>query len=90
MTSQETDKLRKDVKKMLVDLDLDGRNRGAMRELSEKMTARLARPVSTSTLAMALSGHRKTEAYQQLLHEMSAMLAEMLPVPSDPSDNIHG
>jgi hypothetical protein len=90
MSPQEIDTLRKDVKKMLVDLDLDSRNRGAMRELSEKIAARMARPVSTATLAMALSGYRKTEAYQQLLIGMSAMLTEMLSVPSDPSVNIHG
>lgn len=87
MTPQETATLRKDIKKMLVDLDLDSRRKGAMAILSADMTARMQKPVSRSTLAMALSGSRDTEAYHKLLVECRAMLAERLPVSGD---IIHG
>lgn len=79
MTSEEISTLRKDVKKLMVELDLD--KWGAMSGLADQLSARLGRSVSRNNLSMALSGYRQTESYANLLQDLKAMLTDMGKTP---------
>jgi hypothetical protein len=81
MSPQEVDALRKEVKKLMIDLGLDVRKRGAMPRLAEDLTNRTGRKISRNTLSMALSGFRETAGYCKLLEDLRDMLTErMAPV----------
>jgi hypothetical protein len=75
MSPEETNSLRKDVKKKMVDLDMDSRKRGSMSILSENLSRKMGRRISRTTLSMALSGFRDTSGYQVILKELNDMLA---------------
>ncbi len=64
--------LRREVKTMLAASDLDIRgNRGP---LCSRLTERMGRNISISTLSMALNGYRVTEPYGQVLHALRELL----------------
>ena len=75
MSPEENIALRKDVKKLLIDLDMDSRTRGAMAVLAERLSLRMGKRVSRNTLFMALSGFRETAGYQTILKELKDMLS---------------
>ncbi|MDP2815753.1 MAG: hypothetical protein Q8O19_03635 [Rectinemataceae bacterium] len=81
MSPQEIDALRKEVKKLMIDLDLDGRKSGAQTLLAADLSFRTGKTISRQTLNMALTGFRSTTGYQTLLQALHAMLAERVNVP---------
>lgn len=66
--------LRKTCKKLLVDLDMDSRKQGSMSVLADSLSRRMGKPISRSTLSMALSGFRETAGYKAILKELREML----------------
>lgn len=78
MSPQEIDTLRKEVKKLMIDLDLDARKKGSMAILAENLSRRMGKRISRTTLSMTLSGFRDTTGYQAILKEMKEMLAASL------------
>jgi len=82
MSPQEIDALRKEVKKKLIDLDLDNRNAGIQPRLAADLSARTGKNISTQTLNMALTGFRSSAAYQNLLEELHTMLSERINLPT--------
>lgn len=81
MSPSEIDTLRKEVKKLMIDLDLDGRKSGAQTSLASDLSTRSGKAISRQTLNMALTGFRNTAAYQSLLQELHAMLTERVNIP---------
>jgi len=62
---QTENNLRKEVKKLMIDLDmdrLDGRNK-----LAEQISSSLGRRIKMNSLSMALTGYRETAAYREIL-----------------------
>lgn len=78
MTPQEIDTIRKECKKIIVDLDMDNRKGGGYRKITGALNRRLERIISTNTLCMCLTGHRQSPAYQTLLAELHVMLTEVI------------
>lgn len=81
MSPQEIDALRKEVKKLMIDLDLDVRKQGALALLAADLGLRLGKGICRQTLSMALSGFRTSPAYQTILAELRTMLSERLITP---------
>jgi hypothetical protein len=77
LTPEETDILRREVKKKMVDLYLD--RPGSIAVLSNRLADRLGRSINSNSLVMALSGYREGPAAQQLLQELDVALAEWQP-----------
>lgn len=72
MNQNEIHALRREVKTMLAARDLDIRgNRGP---LCSRLTERMGRNISISTISMALNGYRTTEPYRQVLSALREML----------------
>jgi hypothetical protein len=67
-----TTDLRKNIKKRLIDLDLDRSYKPILPALSEKV----GREISNNTLSMALSGFRQGKAYQEILAALDEMLSK--------------
>jgi hypothetical protein len=84
MSPQEIDTLRKEVKKTMIDLELDAW--GKTPSLAKELSDRTGKMISRNTLSMALSGYRSSEPYQIILKELQSMLAER---QSPARDNIH-
>ncbi len=76
MLPQEISALRKETKKLMIDLDLDIRKHGTLSLIAGDLSAKTGRKISRSTLSMALTGYRSTRGYQAILQEFSAMLQE--------------
>ena len=70
------DVLRKNIKKLMVDLDLD--RRSAILKLSHAMSARMHTTISISRISMALSGYRKGPAYEKLLGDILNYLQDQV------------
>ena len=66
----ETELLRKSVKKLLVDAELD--KRGCLPEIADKMN------VNYNSLNMALSGYRNSPGSIELLKQLQSYLTELL------------
>ena len=77
MSPQEIDALRKEVKKRLVDLDLD--RRGSLQTLAREMTRKGGESVNKNSLTMALTGYRAGPSAQKLLKELGGMLETWPP-----------
>ena len=75
------DTLRKEVKKLMIDLDLDLGKRGVLGTFATELSSRLSKKISRQTLSMALCGYRCTAAYQTILEALRAMLSERLIMP---------
>jgi hypothetical protein len=82
MSPQEIDALRKEVKKKMIDLDLDNRKAGVQTHLAVDLSARTGKTICRQTLCMALTGYRSTVTYQTILQELHAMLAERINLPA--------
>lgn len=68
--------LRKDVLKLMVDLDMNGQS-GAIGPLAQVLTDRMGKNVSRTNLNMALSGYRITPAYVEYLSCLKTYLDEL-------------
>jgi len=66
------DPLRKAVKHLMVDLSLD--REGSYDLILPFLSERIGRPISKSTLCMALSSYRKGQSTQQLLEALQDLL----------------
>lgn len=73
MTPDEFNTLRKEVKKLLIDLDMEKVTWG---QLAAMLSEHLGRPINNRSLGMALTGFRQTEAYRTILEGMFAMLSQ--------------
>ncbi len=65
--------LRKEVKKMMVDLDRD--RRGSLPELSAQISDRLHRRINRNSLSMALTGYRSTASSRNILETARHILS---------------
>lgn len=68
--------LRKEVKKLMIDLDMD--LPGERESLADQISSRLGRPIKTNSLSMALTGYRATAAYQEILKAAHDILISRL------------
>jgi hypothetical protein len=66
-----TTDLRKNIKKRLIDLDLDRSYKPILPVLSEKV----GKKISNNTLSMALSGFRQGKTYQEILTALDELLS---------------
>jgi len=90
MSPQEIDALRKEVKKLMVDLEMDGKKSKARFILAATLSEKMGRGITNNILCMALSGYRQTEAYQEILVALREILYAMLPPDySTVGENIH-
>jgi len=67
------DELRKNIKKILIDLDLD--RAGSYAVLLPHVEKELGRTIGIKTFSMAMSGYRSTAAYQEILEALQRVLA---------------
>lgn len=74
-TLKRTDGLRKTVKKLMIDADMD--RSGCHMKLAEKIGERLGKQIAPQTLSMALTGARTSQAYQDVLITAYAILTEV-------------
>jgi len=76
MTEQETEAIRRDVRKLMIDHGLE-RNRVNL--LQDALRERTGKPVSRANIGYALTGHRKTKAYHAMLVELKQILEAWPP-----------
>ena len=69
--------LRKNIKKTLIDLDLD--RAGSYAVLLPMVEKEMGRPIGIKSFGMAMSGYRTTVAYQEILEALGRVLSAMPP-----------
>ena len=80
MSPEEINSLRREVKSMIAGADLDTAT--GRKEILAALAADMGKPVSNSTLAMALSGYRLTPSYVRLLERTKILIPSV-------SEHIH-
>lgn len=70
--------LRKEVKKLMIDLDLDVRKRGALAIHAAAVSERIGKNVTRPILSMALSGYRASTHSKTILEALRSILTEKL------------
>ena len=73
---QEIKNLRKEVKKLMIDLDMD--RRGFLTELAERISTCFGRRISRNSLSMALTGYRAMASSHQILETARDILSSEL------------
>jgi hypothetical protein len=66
--------LRKNIKKMMVDLGLDNRTGGGYRGLLPRLSERTGRPISAQMLSNAITGYQSGKPAQELLAAVKEIL----------------
>lgn len=77
MSPQEIDTLRKEVKKRMIDLELD--KEGSYDIILPHLSRTAGLAVSKSQLSMALTGRREGESYQLILKALQGLLVTWPP-----------
>lgn len=72
MSPQELNALRKEVKKKLIDCDLDGR--GVLKVIVPRLSERMGRPVHQNSVSMALTGFRDGRTSREILNALKDLL----------------
>jgi hypothetical protein len=73
MSPQEIDTLRKEVKHLMIDLNLE-RNVASYSLILPHLSEKMGKPINVGSLIMALSGFREGPAYQNLLVNLHDLL----------------
>jgi hypothetical protein len=71
---QENNEIRKNIKKMMIDLDIDNHKAGGYRGLLPRLSERMGRTISAQMLSNAITGYQTGQSARELLTVVKEIL----------------